>query len=112
MVCERLRSALTPFVGTAGVRALMRRALVLANEDEPTLAGVRLLEDGSLAGFGDPGAEEGARRAGARGGVALIARLLDLLIAFIGEPLMLRLLSDAWPDVPAGSLRSRIGDTP
>jgi hypothetical protein len=37
---------------------------------------------------------------------------LDLLIILIGEPLTHQLLRSAWPDLPAGALRSRTKDTP
>ena len=36
---------------------------------------------------------------GADAPVAIIAHLLGLLMTFIGEPLTLRLVREAWPDV-------------
>ncbi len=111
-VCEGLREVLTAFAGTAGFRSLLTRALTLAKAQEHSLAAVQVLEDGSLAGLekvrgeSSTGASEGA------GGQVLVAQLLDLLVIFIGEPLTLQLLRSAWPDVPAGALRSRTKDTP
>ena len=35
---------------------------------------------------------------GADAAVAIIAHLLGLLVTFIGEPLTLRLVGEAWPD--------------
>jgi len=57
--------------------------------------------DGSLEGFDelagrvDPGEIT-------RGSVVLIATLLGLLVAFIGEILTLRLLREIWPKFPNG----------
>jgi hypothetical protein len=108
-VCEKLRSVLTAFAGTAGFRSLLTRALALAKAQEPSLAGLQVLEDGSLAGFEKVGAEKSK---GAAGGQVLVAQLLDLLIVFIGEPLTLQLVRSAWPDAPASAIRSRTEDSP
>ncbi|MEX2219647.1 MAG: hypothetical protein WD749_12910 [Phycisphaerales bacterium] len=106
-VCEKLGIVLTAFAGTAGFRALLSRALALAKAKEPALAPVTILEDGSLGGLDNlpgPGRGEEAQ--------VLVAQLLDLLAVFIGEPLTLRLVRDAWPDVPAKPGRSRNEGTP
>ena len=39
-----------------------------------------------------------ARNAGIDAAVSIITYLLGLLVTFIGEPLTLRLVRDAWPD--------------
>jgi len=52
------------------------------------------MPDGSLQGlvkFVPPAPE-------AEGEVILIAEIIGLLVTFIGETLMLRLVQDAWPD--------------
>ena len=41
----------------------------------------------------------------------LVAQLLDLLVIFIGEPLMHQVVRIAWPDVPASAFRSRTKDS-
>ena len=38
------------------------------------------------------------------GGVVLVAQLLGLLAAFIGEDLTLRFVREVWPDVPLNNL--------
>jgi hypothetical protein len=38
------------------------------------------------------------------GGVVLLAQLLGLLVAFIGENLTLRLVREVWPKVPLDDL--------
>ena len=103
-VCERLRATLTTFAGTTGFRSLLARALTLAREQEPALAGVHVLEDGSLSGLDRLGGS--ASRQATRAGQVLVAQLLDLLIILIGEPLTLQLVQSAWPAVSVGASRS------
>ncbi len=91
--CDRLRAPLTTLAGVAGFRSLMGRALVLAAAEVPALKSVRLGGDGALEGFAAvPESDADAA------GTAVVAQLLGLLVTFIGEPLTLRLVSDAWPD--------------
>ena len=44
------------------------------------------------------------------GGVVLLAQLLGLLVAFIGENLTLRLVREVWPKVPLDDLDFGNGD--
>ncbi len=56
--------------------------------------------DGSLEGFED--LEADATNSGEGGtdeAATIIVHLLGLLVTFIGEPLTLQLVRDAWPDV-------------
>ncbi len=46
------------------------------------------------------GSLEGLKGDVTRANTVLIAYLLSLLITFIGDALLLRLLQDVWPDVP------------
>ena len=88
-VFERLRLALARFAGSDSFASLVRRALALARADEPALRQVSINANGSLEGLeeisGDPI-------------VAIVAHFLGLLATFIGEPLTLRLVRDAWPE--------------
>ena len=93
-VSEKLRICLTQFVGTDGFIALQKRALVLARADVPSLEKVTVAADGRLAGL-EAVAENGAAA------TAITAHFLGLLVTFIGEPLALRLMHDAFPDTPA-----------
>jgi uncharacterized membrane protein len=87
--CEQLRVALAKFLGTAGYRSLMVRALALAKAETPSLAPVQVLLDGSLDGI-CPKDSEAA-------GVVLV-NLLSLLVTFLGERMTLRLVLDVWPN--------------
>lgn len=95
-VCEKLRISLTRFVGAYGFASLLRRALALARADVPSLRTVQLKPDGSLEGLEALAANE--NNVGPEGAIAIIVHLLGLLITFIGEPLTLRLVRDAWPN--------------
>jgi hypothetical protein len=116
-VCEKLREVLVAFAGKSGYRSLLTRALTLAKAQEGSLEGVEVLEDGRLSeveAYGGKIGNEMGRRAlelGMEGGRILVAQLLDLLVIFIGEPLMHQLVRSAWPNVPKGAFGSRTKDT-
>ncbi len=93
-VIEKLRVSLTRLAGVDGFAALLRRALMLARADIPALVMVTVRPDGSLESLDSFGADD--RNSAAE---AITARLLALLVTFIGEPLVLRLVRDIWPDV-------------
>src|SRR4051794_5902263 len=95
-VCEKLRVSLTRFAGADGFTALLRRALALARAEVPALHGITEKADGSLAGLEE--LAEDARNVGIDAAVAITAHLLGLLVTFIGEPLMMRLVHEAWPN--------------
>jgi len=108
-VCDKLRTVLMTFAGMAGYRSLLKRALTLAAARAPELQGVTVMSDGSLSGIEDveSGKSKGAVREWEK---VLVAQLLDLLVTFIGEVLMVQLVRQAWPDLPAGPVRSRTED--
>ena len=93
-VCEKLRLALTRFAGADGFLALMRRSLALARAEVPALEGVKLRPEGCFVGF-----EAALGGNGTEAGAALTGHFLWLLVTFVGEPIALRLVSEAWPDV-------------
>jgi hypothetical protein len=109
LVYEKLGPYLTTLMGTAGFRALLSRALALANEEVTWLRGVHVKADGSLEGLEelhaqlDPGEFSEGRR-------VLTAQLLGLLVAFIGENLTLRLVREVWLKVPVNDLNFDTGD--
>ena len=93
LVSDRLRISLVKFAGVDGFISPQRRALVLARAEVPSLQLVKMGVDGSLQGFENVPADS-IEEAGA----AITANLLELLVTFIGEPLMRMLIRDAWPD--------------
>ena len=102
-VYEKLRQSLGAFAGTAGFQSLAVRALALARSEAPSLNAARVTADGSLHGLGESEhqfdidkVQAGEFPAG-EGGTILIARLLGLLLTFLGEALTLSLLRNAWP---------------
>jgi hypothetical protein len=94
-VTEKLRRPLSRLTGTAGFRSLLFRALTLATAKSPSLSGVRISPTGSLDSLDAMGDDRHATEAS----VMLIAQLLALLVLFIGDSLVLSLLSDIWPDL-------------
>src|ERR1035441_623251 len=106
-VYEKLRDGLSEFVGTAGFESIASRALALARTDAPSLNAVQVSSDGELHGLGqDLGEIEnpididndraGESKAG-EGEIILIARILGLLLLFLGEAIVLSLLRITWP---------------
>lgn len=100
---EKLRPHLATLMGETGFRALLSRALALATEEVPWLRGMHVSAQGSLEGWGDI-EEKIAPEEVARGRVVLLAQLLGLLVAFIGEELTLQLAREVWPKLPLNDL--------
>jgi hypothetical protein len=95
-VCDKLRPPLTTLAGTAAFQSLLARALALAKQESPALAGWEVRADGSL---------EVPNNASTHSGATLIAQLIRLMIAFIGESLTLQLLHDVWRDLPHSEIK-------
>lgn len=111
-VCEALRRPLTRLAGAGGYRYLLTRAVALATAEVPRLEGLSVLPDGSLAGVEHLEGSEPLDRPEPLepGGVVLVAELLGLLIAFIGETLTRSLVREAWPDVSSTDVDQETGD--
>jgi hypothetical protein len=97
-VSEKLRRPLSTLAGATGFRALLSRALTLAKREDHKLSEVFVKEDGSLEGLKELNGGDAAEV-----GVAVIAQLLGLLVAFIGGTLTARLVQDIWPDLSFNS---------
>ena len=95
LVSEKLRRSLIRLVGMVGFSSLLSRSLTLAKAKVAALCVVQIKPDGSLEGL-DSISDEDRTEAGA----VLIAHLMALLVLFIGEPLTLKIVHDAWPDLP------------
>ncbi len=118
VVISKLRITLTKFAGSEGFASLLRRALVLASAEAPSLQSVKIGAEGHLEGFEQLVADTGtaaddarrndARHAGGEAAVAITAQLLGLLDTFIGKSLTLRLVREACPDTLLDDEPSRI----
>ena len=93
VVIETLSPHFGALMGAAGFRALISRALALADAEVAWLRDLRVREDGSFEGLNELEAQANPEEIAASG-VVLLARLLGLLVTFIGEDLTLRLLSN------------------
>jgi len=98
-----LRPQLANLMGTAGFAALLSRALAMASLERPWLRSVHERPDGSLENWSELEAQVAAAEF-LDGKIVLLAHLLGLLVAFIGENLMLRLVRDVWPNLPPNDL--------
>ena len=102
-IWEELRPHLATLMGDGGFRALLARALVLASAEAPSLRAVYVKADGTLAGLEKLQAQLDANQL-FECNIVLLAQLLGLLVAFIGENLTLRLMREVWPKVPFSDL--------
>jgi hypothetical protein len=102
-VCEKLRLELATFMGKTGFHTLLSRSLALSTAEVPWLCAVRAQADDSLAGLEELHAQLGPEEF-SEGEVILLAQLLGLLVAFIGEKLTVRLVCEVWPNVPLDDL--------
>jgi len=102
-VNEKLHRHIAALIGQGGFRALLWRARVLAIAELPWLSAVHMNEDGSLEEGNEPHSHlEPDKFLEAR--VVLLAKLLGLLEAFIGENLTTLLVHEVWPEVPRDEL--------
>jgi hypothetical protein len=99
LVGEKLRPDLAALMGSVGFRALLSRALALANAEVPWLRAVHVKADGSFEGLAELEAQVDPEEI-FEGGIVLLAQLLGLLVAFIGEDLTLRLVREVWSKLP------------
>jgi hypothetical protein len=111
-VCGKLRVPLTRLAGAAGFSSLLSRALALARRQAPALEKLRVGADGSLCGFEATGGDSDAAEAARHGGLVLLAELLGLLVTFIGQPLTLRLVHEAWPDLSLENMSASTKEKP
>jgi hypothetical protein len=106
---EKLRQCLVTFAGVASFQSIAMHALVLAQADVPNLCAVQVTAEGSLQGLGDvefqtsmdkdlAGSQQAGEDPPDEAEAILIARILGLLLTFLGEALTLSLLRNAWPD--------------
>ena len=100
-VYERLRRQLGSAVGVDGFHALASRALALAKSESPELSTVQVTANGGLRGLGEAESRAPVDEDG-EAGVILIAQLLGLFLAFLGEATTLGLIED---------LRFQVDDT-
>src|SRR5688500_6374489 len=95
VACEKLRPALGMLMGNGGFRVLLTRALARATVLEPSLQAARVtIEGGLVIENGSTPLDQKKLEAGS---IALVAELLGLLAAFIGENLTIQFVREAWP---------------
>ncbi|MDP9128836.1 MAG: hypothetical protein M3N35_00455 [Candidatus Binatota bacterium] len=103
LVGEKLRPHLATLMGNVGFRALLSRALALASAEVPWLRAVHVNADGSFEGLDELGAQVDPDEI-FEGCIILLAQLLGLLVAFIGQDLTLRFVREVWPKLSLDDL--------
>ena len=93
VVIETLSPHFGALMGAAGFRALISRALVLASAEVAWLSELHVKADGSFEGLNELQAQANPKEI-SNAGLVVLARLLGLLVTFIGEELTLQLLSN------------------
>jgi hypothetical protein len=99
LVSQKLQPHLATLMGNLGFRALLSRALALASVEAPWLRAIHVKADGSFEGLDEVDGKVDPDEI-FEGCVVLLAQLLGLLVAFIGEDLTLRLVGEVWPKLP------------
>jgi hypothetical protein len=95
VVCEKLQPTLGVLMGNGGFRVLLTRALARATALEPSLKAARVTVEGTLEiENGSIPLDEKKLEAGS---IVLVAEILGLLTAFIGETLTIQFVREAWP---------------
>src|ERR1039457_2501426 len=92
-VYEKLRRQLGAPVGADGFQSLASRALALARSESPRLRAVQVMANGGLRGLGEVESQTNSDEDG-EAGIILIAQLLGLFLALLGEATTLRLIED------------------
>ncbi len=105
-VVEKLGLPLATLMGSTGFRTLLLRALTLASAEVTWLQAVQVNANGSLEGLQELRGQLDPKEF-RRGKVVLLAQLLGLLVAFIGENLTLRIIRETWPKFSLPNLDSK-----
>jgi hypothetical protein len=96
--CRRLKVHLVDLLGSGGVAALLRRALHLAQREQPLLSGVAVsAEPGAcFTGLTESLAASTDEEAAAAT-AAVLTQLFDLLVMLLGEELGMQPIRKFWP---------------
>lgn len=109
LVISELGPYLANLMGSAGFRALLLRSLTLASAESKWTRAVGVNAAGRMDGLEELEAELGADDF-SKGCIRMLALLLSLLAAFVGEGMTRRLVLDIWPDLSVADLDSATGD--
>lgn len=98
LICQKLSIPLSKLAGSQGFTLLLSRSLALTKAKIEWFESITVLPDGTLEGF-ESAALHQNKESKELGRIALTVELLQLLITFIGEPLLIVIMSDAWPSI-------------
>lgn len=106
---EKLRPHLAILIGRVGFSTLLARSLAFSITGFPWLCTVNIKNDGSFEGFAALATQVEPDKL-IEGCVDILANLLGLLEAIIGEDLTLGLVRDVWPELSPNDLVLSKGD--
>ncbi|HUQ34896.1 MAG TPA: hypothetical protein VM144_00815 [Aestuariivirga sp.] len=106
---EKLRPHLAILMGRVGFSTLLARSLAFSITAYPWLRTVNVKIDGSFEGFDVLATQVDSEKL-IDGCVDILANLLGLLDAIIGEELTLRLVRDVWPELSPNDFELIKGD--
>ena len=102
--CRKLNARLDPLIGAGGFRALLARAVHLAQKEFPWLDAVEIDEHPgcALKGLREAVKNQDASRVN-EAFTLVLANIIWLLVTFIGEDIALGLVREEWPEIENGS---------
>jgi hypothetical protein len=101
-ICQKFFQHLARVTSLAACQSLLSRAVHIPRLEFAFLQGVRIGSEANPLIDGLHASLAGVDPAHARAGLeAALGTFFDLLAAFIGEELTLRMLRDVWPELPA-----------
>jgi hypothetical protein len=109
VICDKVRPKLSTLMGATGFRTLLTRALTLASRDVPALRDLKVDTAGALV-LSDATTGQVDKSADITSGAVLVAQMLSLLMAFIGEALTLQILREIWPGPLLNHSHLKTGD--
>ena len=97
--CGRLRAQLVDVLGSGGISALLRRALHLAQREQPLLTRVAVSEEPAACFTGlAESLEASTAEEAAAAAATVLTHMLDLLIILFGEELGMKPIRKLWPE--------------
>jgi len=100
-ICQKFFKRLARVSSMAACQSLLSRAVHIPRLEFPFLEGVRVGSEKGPLVDGLRASLDGVDAVHARAGVeAVLGTFFDLLAAFVGEDITLRMLHDVWPELP------------
>jgi len=107
---EKLRAQVVTLTGDGGFRALLARALALAQNDVVWLRGAHVSAEGILEGLAPADRPHDPDQL-AEGNCVVLAHFFELLVTFIGTGLTVKMVREVWPEISPDESEFIIGES-